>query len=57
MFELGQPLHAFDQDKIDGSKIYVRKSKSKEKMLTLDGENRELPKDSIVIADQKSPIG
>ena len=57
MFEIGQPLHAFDQDKIDGSKIYVRKSKSKEKILTLDGENRELPKDSIVIADKKSPIG
>ena len=57
MFEIGQPLHAFDQDKIDGSKIYVRKSKSKEKILTLDGENRELPKDSIVISDKKSPIG
>ena len=57
MFEIGQPLHAFDQDKIDGSKIYVRKSKAKEKMLTLVGENRALPEGSIVIADQKSPIG
>ncbi|MBL06981.1 MAG: phenylalanine--tRNA ligase subunit beta [Chloroflexi bacterium] len=57
MFELGQPLHAFDYDKISGDKIYVRKSKAREKILTLDGESRELPEDSIVIADNKRPIG
>ena len=57
MFEMGQPLHAFDLSKIYGNKIYVRKSKSKEKITTLDGENRELPENSIVIADEKNSIG
>ena len=54
MFELGQPLHAFDLDKIDGGKIIVRGSLDKEKINTLDGELRELPKDSIVISDKNN---
>ena len=57
MFEIGQPLHAFDLDKISGDKIFVRESNSKEKLITLDGEERELPSKSIVIADEKQSIG
>ena len=57
MFEIGQPLHAFDLDKISGDKIFVRESNSKEKIITLDGEERELPSKSIVIADEKQSIG
>ena len=54
MFELGQPLHAFDLDKINGGKIIVRESKEKEKIKTLDGIERELPKNSIVISDEEN---
>ena len=54
MFELGQPLHAFDLDKIQGGKIIVRESKDKEKIKTLDGIERELPRSSIVISDEEN---
>jgi len=57
MLELGQPLHAFDYEKIKGKKIIVRKAKKGEKILTLDDEEYELDKDILVIADSKSPIG
>jgi len=52
MFEMGQPLHAFDLDKINGGKIIVRESRKKEKIKTLDGIERELPPNSIVISDE-----
>lgn len=54
MFELGQPLHAFDLDKIQGGKIIVRESRNKEKIKTLDGVERELPRNSIVISDEEN---
>ena len=57
MFEIGQPLHAFDLDKINEEKIYVRNSKKGEEIITLDGNKRILDSDSIVIADNKSAIG
>jgi len=57
MFEIGQPLHAFDLSKIKEDKIFVRKSLKDEKLETLDGELRTLPRDTIVIADKDSPIG
>lgn len=59
MLELGQPLHAFDFDKIAGTgpkKIIVRNAKSKEKIVCLDNEEYELEKDTLVIADQKAPL-
>jgi len=60
MLELGQPLHAFDYDKLAGSKgqkkIIVRQAKSKEKLVTLDGKERDLEKGMLVIADKFSPI-
>jgi len=54
MFELGQPLHAFDLNKIQGEKIIVRESRSKEKIKTLDGVERELPEKTIVISDKEN---
>tara|TARA_B110000438_G_scaffold303284_1_gene364097 strand:- start:2823 stop:5213 length:2391 start_codon:yes stop_codon:yes gene_type:complete len=57
MFEIGQPLHAFDLSKINEEKIFVRKSLKNEKLETLDGELRSLPRDTIVIADKDTPIG
>jgi len=57
MFEIGQPLHAFDLSQIKDEKVFVRKSLKNEKIETLDGQLRSLPKDTIVIADMDTPIG
>ncbi len=56
MIEMGQPLHAFDADKINGDTIFVRKGKPGEEILTLDGETQKLTPDEIVIADADAPI-
>jgi phenylalanyl-tRNA synthetase beta chain len=56
MLELGQPLHAFDLEKIEEKKIIVRFAKKGEKILTLDDEEYDLDKDILVIADSKKPI-
>jgi phenylalanyl-tRNA synthetase beta subunit len=56
MFELGQPMHAFDFDKIDGDKIYVRSAFSKENLITLDNKNVELNENNFVIADEKNAL-
>ncbi|MBI2627965.1 MAG: phenylalanine--tRNA ligase subunit beta [Candidatus Niyogibacteria bacterium] len=53
MLELGQPLHAFDADKIEGV-IMVRRAENEEKIETLDNEKIKLDKDVLVIADNKS---
>ncbi|MGB9749694.1 MAG: phenylalanine--tRNA ligase subunit beta [Caldisericia bacterium] len=55
MYEYGQPLHAFDLDKID-TKIIVREAKVKEKIVTLDGKERELEEGMLLICDKKNPI-
>lgn len=55
MYEYGQPLHAFDLDKID-TKIVVREAKPNEKIVTLDGKDRELEEGMLLICDKKSPI-
>jgi len=57
MLELGQPLHAFDYEKLEGRKIIVRKAKNNEIIETLDGEKRKLNKNILIIADAKNPIG
>ena len=57
MFELGQPLHAFDFAKLAEPRIVVRRSHSGEKMRTLDGVERALPKDTCVIADASRAVG
>jgi len=53
---LGQPLHAFDYDKIKGSKVVVRKAKKGEKLLCLDEVDRELATDDLVICDTEGPM-
>jgi phenylalanyl-tRNA synthetase beta chain len=56
MFEMGQPLHAFDYEKIEGRKIIVRKARNKEKITTLDGETCELDDSILVITDDKDVL-
>ncbi len=51
----GQPLHAFDADKIEKA-VYVRKAQSGEKIKTLDGVERSLNEWNLVIADSEKPI-
>jgi phenylalanyl-tRNA synthetase beta chain len=51
MLELGQPLHAFDLDKLTGQRIVVRRALSGEQLKTLDGVERKLDAEMLVIAD------
>ena len=55
LLELGQPMHAFDLSKINGS-INVRSAKKNEKLELLNGQNVTLSEDTLVIADEKSAI-
>jgi phenylalanyl-tRNA synthetase beta chain len=56
MFELGQPLHAFDLDKLAERRIVVRRARPGEKIRTLDGVERTLAKDTCVIADASRAV-
>src|SRR3989344_2127655 len=55
MFDIGQPLHAFDADKIDGD-IVIRLARSDEQIETLDGKNIALKEGVLMIADNLGPI-
>jgi len=55
-FEIGQPLHAFDAEKLTGKKIIIRRAKKGEKITTLDNEKCDLDNDVLIIADSKDPI-
>ncbi|HEY5978757.1 MAG TPA: phenylalanine--tRNA ligase subunit beta [Microlunatus sp.] len=56
MLETGQPIHAYDADRLDGS-IVVRQATAGEKLTTLDDVVRELDADDLVITDGSGPIG
>ena len=57
MLEYGQPLHAYDFDKIKDGKVIVRNARSGEKITLLDGREIDLTDDVLVIADSEKPIG
>ncbi|MEZ0067538.1 phenylalanyl-tRNA synthetase beta chain [Streptacidiphilus sp. MAP12-20] len=56
MLELGQPLHAYDRHRIDGA-ITVRRAQQGEKLRTLDGVERTLDAEDLLICDNSGPIG
>jgi phenylalanyl-tRNA synthetase beta chain len=56
LFEMGQPLHAFDFRKIEGGRIIVRRARPGEKIVSLDGKERTLADDMLVIADAARPV-
>ncbi len=56
LFEFGQPLHAFDYDKLEGGKIIVRRAKKGETLVTLDNVERKLDESILVIADARKPV-
>ncbi len=56
LHDLGQPLHAFDAVKVSGNKIEVKTLKAGTKFITLDGIERELHEDDLMICDNKKPM-
>lgn len=56
MLEMGQPMHAFDINSIEGKHIVVRRAKNGEKITTLDEEERTLDENDLVIADETKPV-
>jgi phenylalanyl-tRNA synthetase beta chain len=56
LLEFGHPLHAFDADKISGRTIRVARAGKNRSMTTLDGIDRDLPEDSLLIWDSRNPV-
>jgi phenylalanyl-tRNA synthetase beta chain len=56
LMEIGHPLHAFDMDKLQGTTITARRAQTNEAIITLDGVERKLNSDDLVIADETRPI-
>src|SRR5712671_4172929 len=56
LLEYAQPLHAFDRAKLSGSEVHVRRARAGEKLLCLDGVERELTSEMLVIADAEKPV-
>ncbi|NJD55605.1 MAG: phenylalanine--tRNA ligase subunit beta [Nitrospirae bacterium] len=56
LLELGHPLHAFDADRISGDKIRVARAGSRRSIMTLDGADRKLDQDTLLIWDAEHPV-
>lgn len=57
LWEMGKPTHVFDMDLIDGGRLIIRRAKSGEKLKTLDGVERKLTTEDLVVTDAKKPVG
>jgi phenylalanyl-tRNA synthetase beta chain len=56
LFELGEPLHAFDLDKLNSDAIIIRRAKKGEKITIIDGQEKTLNPEILVIADREKPV-
>ena len=57
LWEMGKPTHVFDLDLLEGGKIVVRRARDGEVLKTLDGVERKLTSEDLVVADAKKPVG
>jgi phenylalanyl-tRNA synthetase beta chain len=57
LWEIGKPTHVFDMDLLEGGQIIVRKARNGERLKTLDGVERPLTSDDLVVCDAKKPVG
>ncbi len=57
LWEMGKPTHVFDMDLLEGGRLVIRKAKNGEKLKTLDGVERTLTSEDLVVADGKRPVG
>lgn len=57
LFECGQPLHAYDLDKLAGRRLVVRRGKATEKLLAINGKTYDMNSGMLVIADEQKPVG
>jgi phenylalanyl-tRNA synthetase beta chain len=57
LWEMGKPTHVFDLDLLEGGKIVVRRARDGEALKTLDGVERKLTSEDLVVADAKKPVG
>jgi phenylalanyl-tRNA synthetase beta chain len=56
LWEMGKPTHVFDMDLLEGGKLVIRRAKNGEKLKTLDGVERKLSSEDLVVADAKKPV-
>lgn len=57
MLLFGQPVHAYDRDKLAGGGVIIRRARAGEKLATLDGQTRTLAADDVAICDADGPVG
>jgi len=57
LWESGKPTHVFDLDLLEGRKLVIRKARAGETLKTLDGIERKLTTEDLVVADAKKPVG
>jgi phenylalanyl-tRNA synthetase beta chain len=57
LWEIGKPTHVFDMDLLEGGKIIVRKARAGETLKTLDGVERKLSSEDLVVCDARKPVG
>jgi phenylalanyl-tRNA synthetase beta chain len=57
LWEIGKPTHVFDADLLEGGQIVVRKARAGETLKTLDGVERKLTIDDLVVCDVRKPVG
>src|SRR5204863_8061800 len=55
-WEMGHPTHAFDLDLLQGGKIVIRRARAGEALKTLDGVDRKLSPEDLIIADANRPV-